>query len=68
MDTKKFADDIRHACWMVRHYSRNELKRQQAMKMLAALLLAALEAGAEPEPILESVVDGLRPEEHRKAF
>lgn len=58
---KMLAAEIRNEAWLVRHYCRNRLRREQAVLKLGLAVRNAFAASDEFEPLLAAILDGLRP-------
>ena len=52
---------IRHAAWMVRNYSRNKMRRAQAIAKLGHTVRHAFTNSDDYETLLAALLDGLRP-------
>lgn len=65
-DRQVTLDDLRHAGWMIRHYSRNQLLREQWIQKLGALSHQAFNESNDYRGILLAIVDALRPREQQE--
>lgn len=54
---------IYNDCYMVRRYSRNKLRRHQAIMKLGATLVFAFSHTQEYEALIAALLDALRPED-----
>lgn len=60
-DVGDLVSTIYNDCYMVRHYERNKLRRHQAIQKLGATLQFAFSQTDEYEPLIQALLEGLRP-------
>lgn len=59
---------ILNDAYMVRHYSRSKQRRRQAIKKLGATILFAFSQSDDHEPLIEAILDALRPQDRPPPF
>lgn len=67
-DAGRLIAEIRNAAWLVRYYTRNRVRRAQAITKLGIAVRHALESSSDYESILAAVLDGLRPKDEERPF
>ena len=64
----RLAAEIRNAAWMVRHYRRNQARRDQAVKLLGLTLRRAFNDCDDFEALLTALVEALTPDTYKPPF
>jgi hypothetical protein len=67
-DTGMYVSLILNDLWMVRHYRRNRIRRNQAIRKLGEDLREALNNSADFHEILRAMYEGMNPKDDYPPF